>query len=197
MGDASRGLTGATATRATTVLCVRKGGCVAMGADGQVTLGEVIVKNNADKLRRLHDGNVIAGFAGGTADAIALFELFEGKLDQYRGQILRAAVELAKEWRTSKILRNLQAMLCVADLEHSLLISGNGDVIEPEHPAVAVGSGAGYATAAARALLDGTDRPASEIVRQALRISADICIYTNHDIRIEQLSKQRPETRTE
>ena len=172
---------------ATTVLCVRRGKQVAMGSDGQVTVGETILKGNARKVRKLKGGSVMAGFAGGTADAFALFELFEGQLEKHGGQLLRAAVELAREWRTHKMLRRLEAMLCVADAERSLVISGSGDVLEPERDVLAIGSGGGYASAAARALLEHTELPPAQLVSTALGISADICIYTNHEIHVEQL----------
>ncbi len=174
-------------THATTVLCVRRNGQVAMGSDGQVTVGETILKGNARKVRKLRDGAVMAGFAGGTADALTLLDLFESKLDMYSGQLLRAAVELAKEWRTNKLLRRLEAMLCIADQERSLVVSGMGDVIEPERDVVAIGSGGSHATVAARALLEHTGLAAVDITRTALAITADICIYTNHEIHIEQL----------
>ena len=173
--------------RGTTVLAVRRGARVVMGGDGQVTLGDTVLKGNARKVRRLHHERVIAGFAGGTADAFTLFERFEAKLDQHRGQLTRAAVELAKDWRTDRMLRRLEALLLVADEESSLMISGTGDVIEPEHDAVAIGSGGGYALAAARALLEHTELDSRAVVEQALRIAGDICIYTNHQITIEEL----------
>jgi ATP-dependent HslUV protease subunit HslV len=170
----------------TTIVCVRRNGRVAVGGDGQVTLGQTIMKGNARKVRRLHQGRVLAGFAGGTADAFTLFDYFEKKLDQY-GNLARAAIELAKDWRTDRILRRLEALLCVADDKQSLLISGTGDVIEPEDDLLAIGSGGPYAQAAARALLDNTDLSAREIVAQALAIAGSICIYTNRDITIEEL----------
>ena len=172
---------------ATTVLCVRRGAQVAMGSDGQVTVGETILKGNARKVRKLRDGAVMVGFAGGTADALTLLDLFESKLEMHSGQLLRAAVELAREWRTNKLLRRLEAMLCIADQERSLVVSGMGDVIEPEHDVVAIGSGGSHATAAARALLEHTKLAAVDITRTALTITADICIYTNHEIHVEQL----------
>lgn len=173
----------------TTVLCVRRGRQVAMGSDGQVTVGETIMKGNARKVRKLKGGNAMAGFAGGSADALTLFELFENQLEKHGGQLLRAAVELAREWRTHKILRRLEAMLCVADAERSLVISGGGDLIEPERDVVAIGSGGGYALAAARALLEHTSLPPVELVTTALGIAADICIYTNHETHVEQLGE--------
>lgn len=171
----------------TTVLCVRRGDQVVIGADGQVTLGDTIMKGNARKVRRLHHGKVLAGFAGGTADAFTLFEYFEGKLEKHSGHLVRAAVELAKDWRTDRTLRRLEALLAVADHEASLIISGNGDVIEPEHGFIAIGSGGPYAGAAARALLDNTELDARAIVEKALNIAADVCIYTNHQLVIETL----------
>ena len=171
----------------TTILCVRKDGRVAMGGDGQVTLGQTVMKSNARKVRRTHQGRVLAGFAGATADAFALFEKFDEKLDEYSGNLLRAAVELAKEWRTSRVLRNLEALLTVADAETSLIISGTGDVIEPEDGIMAIGSGGMYALAAARGLLAHGDLSAREVVEQAMAITADICIYTNHSLILEEL----------
>jgi len=170
----------------TTILCVRRGGLVAMGGDGQVTLGNTVMKANARKVRRLHEGRVIAGFAGGTADAFTLFERFEGKLQQY-GNLTRAAIELAKDWRSDRSLRRLEALLCVADQATSFVVSGNGDVIEPEHALMAVGSGGSFAQAAAVALLDNTALDARTIVEKALNIAADICIYTNRQLTIETL----------
>ena len=172
--------------RSTTVLCVRKGGTVAIGGDGQVSLGDTVLKGNARKIRRLADGKVLAGFAGGTADAFTLFELFEGKLDQY-GNLTRAAVELAKDWRSDRRLRRLEAMLCVADTAKTLLISGSGDVVEPEDGVLALGSGGGYARAAAQALLAESELGAADVVRRALEIAADICVYTNTQIVIDSL----------
>jgi ATP-dependent HslUV protease subunit HslV len=171
---------------ATTIVCVRRDGRVALGGDGQVTLGDKVMKNNARKVRRLHGGEVLAGFAGGAADAFTLFEYFEKKLDQY-GNLTRAAIELAKDWRTDRMLRRLEALLCVADKERSLLISGTGDVIEPDRDLLAIGSGGAYAQAAAVALLDNTSLPARDIVGQSLSIAAEICIYTNSQISIEEL----------
>ena len=170
----------------TTILCVRRGGIVAMGGDGQVTLGNTVMKGNARKVRRLHDGRVLAGFAGGTADAFTLFERFEGKLTQF-GNLTRAAIELAKDWRSDRSLRRLEALLTVADATHSYVISGNGDVIEPEHDLMAVGSGGPFAHAAALALLDNTTLDARSIVEKSLGIAADICIYTNRQLTIEVL----------
>ncbi len=170
----------------TTILCVRRDGRVALGGDGQVTLGDKVVKRNARKVRRLHDNKVLAGFAGATADAFTLFDYFEGKLDQY-GNLTRAAIELAKDWRTDRLLRRLEALLIVADRTHSLLISGNGDVIEPERDILAIGSGGAYAQAAAQALIENTSLGATEIVAKALAIAGDICIYTNKDVVIEEL----------
>jgi ATP-dependent HslUV protease, peptidase subunit HslV len=170
----------------TTVLCVRRNGRVALAGDGQVTLGTTVVKGNARKVRRLHGGQVLAGFAGGTADAFTLFDYFEKKLVQY-GNLPRAAIELAKDWRTDRLLRRLEALLCVADKEQSLLISGTGDVIEPEHDVLAIGSGGPYAQAAARALLEHTALEARVIAEQSLLLAAEICIYTNSEISIEEL----------
>jgi ATP-dependent HslUV protease, peptidase subunit HslV len=170
----------------TTIVSVRRGGQVAVGGDGQVTLGNTIVKGNARKVRRLAGGRVLAGFAGGTADAFTLFELFEGKLEQF-GNLSRAAIELAKDWRSDRRLRRLEALLCVADAERSLIVSGNGDVLEPEDDLMAIGSGGPYAQAAARALLENSSLPAEAIVRKALEIAGRICIYTNQHITIETL----------
>jgi len=170
----------------TTIVCVRRGGHVALGGDGQVTLGDKVMKGNARKVRRLQNREVLAGFAGGTADAFTLFEYFERKLDQY-GNLTRAAIELAKDWRTDRLLRRLEALLCVADAKQSLLISGTGDVIEPEHDLLAIGSGGAYAQAAALALLENTALDARSIVTKSLTIAAEICIYTNHEISIEEL----------
>ena len=171
----------------TTILSVRRGNQVALGGDGQVTLGNIVVKATARKVRRIHHDRILAGFAGGTADAFTLFERFEAKLDKHQGHLLRSAVELAKDWRTDRILRRLEAMLAVADHESSLIITGNGDVLEPEHGLVAIGSGGPYAQSAARALLDYTDMPPAEIVKKALTIAADLCIYTNQNHVIEVL----------
>jgi ATP-dependent HslUV protease subunit HslV len=171
----------------TTILSVRRGSSVALGGDGQVTLGNVVVKGGAKKVRRLHHDRILAGFAGGTADAFTLFERFESKLDKHQGNLMRSAVELAKDWRTDRILRRLEAMLAVADREHSLIITGVGDVLEPEHGIVAIGSGGPYAQSAAKALLDNTQLGARDIVDKALAIAADLCIYTNHQRTIEVL----------
>jgi ATP-dependent HslUV protease subunit HslV len=171
----------------TTILSVRRGTAVAIGGDGQVTMGDTVMKGNARKVRRLYNDRVIAGFAGGTADAFTLFELFEGKLEKHSGHLTRAAVELAKDWRTNKMLRNLEALLAVADKETSLIISGNGDVIEPENSLMAIGSGGPFAQAAARALLENTDMEARAITEAALNIAADICIYTNRQLTLEEL----------
>ena len=173
--------------RGTTILSVRRNGAVVIGGDGQVSMGDTVMKGNARKVRRLYNDRVIAGFAGGTADAFTLFELFEGKLETYNGQLTRAAVELAKDWRTNKMLRNLEALLAIADKETSLIISGNGDVIEPENSLMAIGSGGPFAQAAARALLENTEMDARRITEQALGIAADICIYTNRQLTIEEL----------
>jgi len=170
----------------TTIVCVHRNGKVALGGDGQVTLGSTIMKGNARKVRRLKGGSVLAGFAGGTADAFTLFEYFEKKLEQH-GQLARAAIELAKDWRSDRLLRRLEALLVVADREKSLLISGTGDVIEPERPLLAIGSGGPYAQAAAQALLENTTLEARAIVEQALAIAGEICIYTNRQIQIEEL----------
>jgi ATP-dependent HslUV protease, peptidase subunit HslV len=171
----------------TTILSVRRGASVALGGDGQVTLGNVVVKGGARKIRRLHHDRILAGFAGGTADAFTLFERFESKLDKHQGNLMRSAVELAKDWRTDRILRRLEAMLAVADREHSLIITGMGDVLEPEQGIVAIGSGGPFAQSAARALLDNTSLAPREIVDKALAIAADLCIYTNHQRSIETL----------
>lgn len=173
--------------RGTTILSVRRGGVVAVGGDGQVSMGNTIMKGNARKVRRLFDDKVLAGFAGGTADAFTLFERFEAKLQQH-GNLTRAAIELAKDWRTDRMLRRLEALLCVADKEKSFIISGNGDVIEPEDDLMAIGSGGPFAQAAARALLDNTEHDAAAIVEKALGIAADICVYTNRNLTIETLS---------
>ena len=174
--------------RGTTILCVRRDGCMVIGGDGQVTLGNVVMKGNARKVRRLYNGQVLAGFAGATADAFTLFERFEGKLQSYGGQLMRAAVEMAKDWRTDRALRRLEAMMIVADRDTMLLLSGTGDVIEPKHDFFAIGSGGSYAHAAAQALLENTDLPAREVVEKALKIAADLCIYTNHSLTIEELN---------
>ena len=171
----------------TTILSVRRGEHVVIGGDGQVTLGETIMKGNARKVRRLYEDKVIAGFAGGTADAFTLFERFEGKLQKHQGNLLRSAVELAKDWRTDRMLRRLEALLTVADRSVSLVISGTGDVIEPEGGVMSIGSGGPYAKAAAVALLENTDMDARAIVERSLTIAADICIYTNEEVTIEEL----------
>ncbi|WP_126444052.1 ATP-dependent protease subunit HslV [Sulfuricystis multivorans] len=171
----------------TTILSVRRGPVVALGGDGQVTLGNVVVKASAKKVRRLYNERILAGFAGGTADAFTLFERFEAKLEKHQGNLLRSAVELAKDWRTDRMLRRLEAMLAVADRDNSLIITGNGDVLEPELGIVAIGSGGPYAQAAARALFENTDLAPAEIVKKALTIAADLCIYTNQNHLIETL----------
>ena len=171
----------------TTIVSVRRGARVALGGDGQVTLGNVVIKQGARKVRRLYQDRVIAGFAGGTADAFTLFERFEAKLDKHSGNLLRSAVELAKDWRTDRMLRRLEAMLAVADSEHSLVITGSGDVLEPEHGLIAIGSGGAYAQAAARALLENTECDAEAIVRKSLAIAGEICIYTNQHHSVETL----------
>ncbi|MHB8391738.1 MAG: ATP-dependent protease subunit HslV [Acidobacteriaceae bacterium] len=173
--------------RSTTVLCVRRNDRVVMAADGQVTLGESVIKHTARKIRRLYQDKVLAGFAGSTADAFSLFSRFEAKLEQYAGNLGRSAVELAKDWRTDKMLRNLEALLVVADLQQTYLISGAGDVIEPDEGITAIGSGGSYALAAARALIQNTELPAREIAEKSLRIAGQICIYTNDQITIEEL----------
>lgn len=175
--------------RGTTIVVVRRDDKVALGGDGQVSLGSTILKGNAKKVRRLFNNQVIAGFAGGTADAFTLFERFESKLEMYQGHLIRAAVELAKDWRQDKILRRLEAMLAVADKEASLIISGNGDVIEPEKGIIAIGSGGAFAQSAATALIENTNLDAYHIVEKALKIAADICVYTNHHVTIEEISK--------
>jgi ATP-dependent HslUV protease, peptidase subunit HslV len=171
----------------TTILSVRRDKTVALGGDGQVTLGNVVVKGGAKKVRRLYQDRILAGFAGGTADAFTLFERFEAKLDKHQGNLLRSAVELAKDWRTDRMLRRLEAMLAVADHEHSLIITGTGDVLEPEQGILAIGSGGPYAQSAAKALLDNTSLSPRDIVERSLSIAADICIYTNHQRSIEVL----------
>lgn len=173
--------------RGTTILSVRRNGKVVIGGDGQVTVGPTIMKSNARKVRRLYNGTVLAGFAGGTADAFTLFELFEVQLEKYQGQLVRAAVELAKAWRTERALRRLEALLAVADGTSSLIITGNGDVIEPEDSLIAIGSGGPYAQAAARALLRHSEHSAREIVENSLAIASEICIYTNRQNTIEEL----------
>ena len=174
--------------RATTVVCVRRDGQVVMAADGQVTLGEGIIKHTAKKIRRLYNDKILAGFAGSTADAFSLFARFEGKLEQYHGNLGRAAVELAKDWRTDKVLRHLEALLLVSDTSLTFLISGAGDVIEPDGGVAAIGSGGPYALAAAKALVENTDLPARKIAEEAMKIAGKICIYTNEIFTIEELS---------
>ena len=171
----------------TTIVSVRRGAAVALGGDGQVTLGNIVVKQTARKVRRLYHDRILAGFAGTTADAFTLFERFEGKLEKHQGNLVRSAVELAKDWRTDRILRRLEAMLAVADRESSLIITGNGDVLEPEFGLIAIGSGGPYAQAAARALLDHTEMAPAEIIKKALTIAGDLCIYTNQSHTIESL----------
>lgn len=171
----------------TTILSVRRGNVVAMGGDGQVTLGNIVIKATAKKVRRLYQGRILAGFAGGTADAFTLFERFEAKLEKHQGNLVRSAVELAKDWRSDRALRRLEAMLSVADHESSLIITGNGDVLEPEQGIVAIGSGGVYAQSAARALLENTDLPPLDIVTKSLEIAGDLCIYTNRNFTLETL----------
>ena len=174
--------------RSTTVVCVRRNGSVVMAADGQVTLGDHVLKHSARKIRRLYQERILAGFAGSTADAFSLFARFESKLEQFAGNLNRAAVELAKDWRTDKMLRNLEALLLVADQHQTFFISGSGDVIDPDEPLAAIGSGGTYATAAARALIENTDLSAREIAEKSLKIAGQICIYTNDNITIEELN---------
>lgn len=171
----------------TTIVSARRGSSVALGGDGQVTLGQIVIKASARKVRRLHDGKVLAGFAGGTADAFTLFERFEAQLQKHSGHLVRAAVELAKEWRSDRALRRLEAMLAVADRDASLVITGNGDVLEPEHGLIAIGSGGPYAQAAARALIAHTSLSAEAVVREALAIAGEICVYTNDRHTVETL----------
>ena len=171
----------------TTIISVRRGRKVAMGGDGQVTLGNIVVKASARKVRRIHNDSILAGFAGGTADAFTLFERFEAKLDKHQGNLVRSAVELAKDWRSDRALRRLEAMLAVADRESSLIITGNGDVLEPEQGLLAIGSGGAYAQSAARALLENTELNPAEIIRKSLAIAGDLCIYTNHSVTLETL----------
>jgi ATP-dependent HslUV protease subunit HslV len=173
--------------KGTTILSIRRNGKVVIGGDGQVSMGNTVMKGNARKVRRLYKNQVLAGFAGATADAFTLFERFEAKLERHHGHLTRGAVELAKDWRTDRMLRRLEALLCVADADASLIISGTGDVIEPESSLMAIGSGGAYAQAAAQALLDNTDLGAREIVEKGLSIAADICVYTNHNLVIEEL----------
>jgi ATP-dependent HslUV protease subunit HslV len=174
--------------RSTTILCVRRDRRVAMGSDGQVTVGTTVMKHNARKLRRLHHEQILAGFAGATADAFTLFEKFEAKLEEHRGNLTRAAVELAKDWRTDRVLRRLEALLAVADLEHSFVISGTGDVVEPEDGILAIGSGGPYALAAARALLRHSNLDARAVVEESMKIAGDIDIYTNQQLVMEELT---------
>ncbi|MBQ76428.1 MAG: HslU--HslV peptidase proteolytic subunit [Gammaproteobacteria bacterium] len=174
--------------KGTTILSVRKGNCVVVGGDGQVTMGDTVIKGNARKVRRLYQDDVIAGFAGGTADAFTLFERFEGQLEKHQGNLVRAAVELAKDWRTDRALRRLEALLVVADKENSLLVTGTGDVIEPNDGIMAIGSGGQYAKSAALALLENSDLNARDIVEKSLEIAADICIYTNKERTIEEIT---------
>jgi len=174
--------------RGTTILCVRKEGKVAIGGDGQVTFGNTVLKHNAKKIRRMYNDRIVAGFSGATADAFTLFEKFESKIESYRGNITRAAVELAKDWRTDKVLRRLEALLIIADVEHTFIISGNGDVIEPESGIAAIGSGGPYAQAAATALYENTSFSPNEIVEKSMHIAASICIYTNTAITVEELN---------
>lgn len=174
--------------RGTTILSVRRGNKVVIGGDGQVSLGNTIMKGNACKVRRLYKNQVIAGFAGGTADAFTLFERFESKLEAHDGQLVRAAVELAKDWRTDRALRRLEALLAVANKDASLIVTGNGDVIQPENDLIAIGSGGAFAQSAARALLENTEMEPREIVEKGLTIAGDVCVYTNHHFTIEELS---------
>ena len=171
----------------TTIISVRRGNQVAMGGDGQVTLGNLVIKSGARKVRRIYQERILAGFAGGTADAFTLFERFEAKLDKHQGNLLRSAVELAKDWRSDRALRRLEAMLAVADREHSLVITGNGDVLEPEYGIVAIGSGGAFAQSAARALIENTELEPADVIRKSLEIAGDLCIYTNHNFTIETL----------
>ena len=173
----------------TTILCVRRDNHVVIGGDGQVSMGNTVMKGNARKIRRLYHDRVIAGFAGGTADAFTLIERFEGKLEKYSGHMVRSAVELAKDWRTDRMLRRLEALLLVADEKETLVITGNGDVIEPEHGAVAIGSGGHYALSAARALLENSELEAKEIVEKSMGIAADVCVFTNQSLVIEELGE--------
>lgn len=174
--------------KGTTILCVRHNGKVAIAGDGQVTMGNTVLKHNAKKIRRMYNDKIVAGFSGATADAFTLFERFETKIESYRGNIKRAAVELAKDWRTDKVLRRLEALLIIADKEHTFIISGTGDVIEPEDGVAAIGSGGPYAQSAARALFENTNLSAKEIVEKSMKITSDICIYTNENITIEELN---------
>lgn len=174
--------------KGTTILCIRKDNKVAIGGDGQVTFGNTVLKHNAKKIRKMFGDKVLTGFSGATADALTLFEKFEGKLESYRGNITRASVELAKDWRTDKVLRRLEALLIVADIEHTFIISGNGDVIEPESGIAAIGSGGPYAQAAAKALIENTELDARTIVEKAMKIASEICIYTNDNIIVEEIN---------
>jgi ATP-dependent HslUV protease subunit HslV len=171
----------------TTIVSVRRGNSVAVGGDGQVTLGNIVIKGTARKIRRLYHDKVLAGFAGATADAFTLLERFEGKLEKHQGHLMRAAVELTRDWRTDRVLRRLEAMMIVADAEHTLVLTGNGDVLEPEHSLAAIGSGGAYAQSAAKALLDNTDLAPRDIVKKSLEIAGDLCIYTNQNHIIETL----------
>jgi ATP-dependent HslUV protease subunit HslV len=180
----------ATLFRGTTVVCVRRDGNVAIGSDGQVTMNDTIVKAHAEKVRTMMDGRILAGFAGGVADALTLFEKFEGKVERHPGNLTRAAVELAKEWRSDRYLRRLEALLAVADREHSLLVAGSGEVIEPDDGILALGSGGAYALAAARALMQNSELTASEIVRESLKIAGQICVYSNEEITVLKLEEQ-------
>lgn len=178
--------------RGTTILCVRRNGKVVIGGDGQVTIGQsLVMKSNAKKVRRLFQNKILAGFAGGTADAFTLFERFENKLEKHQGNLMRSAVELAKDWRSDRVLRRLEALLIVADADNSLVITGNGDVIEPDHDLVAIGSGGPFAQAAARALIENTKLTARQIVETSLNIAADMCVFTNNHLVIEELSKDK------
>ncbi|HUG56957.1 MAG TPA: ATP-dependent protease subunit HslV [Candidimonas sp.] len=172
---------------ATTIICVRRGDQVALGGDGQVTLGNIVIKGTARKIRRLYNDRILAGFAGATADAFTLQERFEAKLEKYQGNLMRSAVELTKDWRTDRVLRRLEAMLIVADREHTLVLTGNGDVLEPEHGLAAIGSGGAYAQSAALALLHNTDMAPADIVKKSLEIAGDLCIYTNQNHIVETL----------
>lgn len=174
--------------KGTTILCVRRNGKVAIAGDGQVTMGNTVLKHNAKKIRTMYDGKIVAGFSGATADAFTLFERFEAKIESYRGNIKRAAVELAKDWRTDKILRRLEALLVISDKDYTFIISGTGDVIEPEDGIAAIGSGGPYAQAAAKALISNTNISAREIVEKSMKIASDICIYTNENLTIEELT---------
>jgi ATP-dependent HslUV protease subunit HslV len=173
---------------ATTIICVRRGNHVALGGDGQVTLGNIVIKGTAKKIRRLYHDKILAGFAGATADAFTLQERFEGKLEKHQGHLMRAAVELTRDWRTDRVLRRLEAMLIVADIDHTLVLTGNGDVLEPEHGLAAIGSGGAYAQAAALALLNNTDLSPEVIIKKSLEIAGDLCIYTNQYHSIETLT---------